>query len=459
MSENSKKLYHDEIICGVKWLFGIQEKENFGWSWIKHISPNIQNTAEVIFALSKHTQVLDKNQREFLNRSVEYWLLESSYYAVLSRDWIWTLMALDEFTACEAFEKEKFDLKTVEQERRNIIAKILEFQNDDGGWADNTCGISAISRTGLAVYALSRYYGIDTKVSQAVEKALNFLIVVQNDDGGFGNIKKGDLNKESQKKLLELSQNNVEAQYLSSAACTSYCILGLNSISPHKYAGQIKKATDYLIKTQHADGHWDIFYEVGIKKDSIFTFRHFGTAWALKALFDNNSIDKNASFLLKGMQYLIRLQDNVYGGWKSSPDSDTYTWSTCNALCVIADYKEYYENVKAEMFYRILNEWKFGENETKDEKVIKQVKLLKSMATIFYCAAIALFFALVGVLCFKGVALGNTLFRCFLVLGYVAELVPFDIYLYKKYSASKINGLLILLLINVIGLLVISFLR
>lgn len=235
--------------------------------------------------------------------------------------------------------------------------------------------------------------------------------------------------------------------------------MGLNSISPHKYTGQIKKATDYLIKTQYDDGHWDIFYEVGMKKDAIFTFRHFGTAWALKALFDNNSIDKNAPFLLKGMQYLIRLQDNVYGGWKSSPDSDTYTWSTCNALCVIADHKEYYENVKAELFYRILNEWRFGENKTKDEKAAKQVKLFKTLATAFYCVAIALLFALIGVICFKDVALGNTLYKCFLALGYVAELVPLDIYLYKKYSTSRINGLLILLLINVLGLLVVSFLR
>lgn len=459
MAKSDRTLYYDEISTGVNWLFGIQEKGNFGWSWIKHISPNIQNTAEVIYALSKHPQILDKNQKEFLRCSVEYWLLEAQYYAELSRDWIWALMALNEYTGCEIFEADKFDMKAVEQARQAIISKILEFQNDDGGWVDNVGEISAISRTGLAIFALSRYYRTNKTVEQAIEKAASFLLVVQNEDGGFGNIKKGDLHKESQKKLLELSHDNVEAQYLSSAACTSYSIIGLNSISPHKYAKQIKDASDYLICAQHSDGHWDIFYEVGMKKDAIFTFRHFGTAWALKALFDNNSIDKNAPFLLRGMQYLIRLQDSVCGGWKSSPDSDTYTWSTCNALCVISDHKEYYENVKAELFYRILNEWRFGENKTKDEKAVKQNKIYKLLSIVFYCVAVCLLCALIGVLRFKDTALGETLFKVFLATGYIALLAPLDIYLYNKYSKTRVNGLLILLLINVAGLLVISFLR
>ena len=459
MAKQSKSLYLDEITAGINWLFGIQEKENFGWSWIKHISPNIQNTAEVIFAISKHHQVLDKNQKEFLRRSVEYWLLEAQFYAVLSRDWIWALMALNEYCDSDLYDVNKIEADIVTKERQMMMEKILEFQNNDGGWADSSGEISVISRTGLAMFALSRYYESDSKVAQAIERAVKFLVEAQNDDGGFGNIRKGDLHKDSQKKLLELAHDNVEAQYLSSAACTSYCLVGLNSISPHKYAKQIKDATDYLIDAQHDDGHWDIFYEVGMKKDSIFTFRHFGTAWALKALFDNNTVDKNAPFLLKGMQYLISLQDNVYGGWKSSPDSDTYTWSTCNALCVIADHKEFYENVKADLFYRILNEWLFGENKPKDEKVVKQNKIYKIISIALYCIAICLLYALIGVLCFKGTAAGDTVFKVFLATGYIALLVPLDIFLYKKYSNTKINGLLILLLINVAGLLVISFLR
>jgi prenyltransferase beta subunit len=450
----AKNLYHDEITASVKWLFGIQEKGNFGWSWIKHISPNIQNTAEVIFALSKHPWALDKNEKEFLKQSVEYWLLNADLYASLSRDWIWTLMALDEYTGCEVFDANAFDMEKVEKKRQMIITKVLEFQNDDGGWADNLGEISAISRTGLAIFALSRYYETNAEFKRAIDNAIHFLLGVQNEDGGFGNIKKGDLHKESQKKLLKLAHDDVEAQYLSSSACTSYCIIGLNSISPHKYAKQIKDASDYLIREQHSDGNWDIFYEVGMKKDDIFTFRHFGTAWTLKALFDNRSIDKNSLFLLKGLQYLIRLQDNVCGGWKSSPDSDTYTWSTCNALCVLADHKEFCENVNTELFYRILN----GENKINEEKIVKESRLYKIFSVALYCVTICLLYALIGVLCFIGTDISGTLFKVFLTTGYVALLVPLDIFLYKRYTNSKINGLLILLHINLVGFLIINFL-
>ena len=456
MTKNSK-LYQDETVAAVNWLFSIQEKENFGWSWIKHISPNIQNTAEVVYALSKHPQVLNGDQKEFLRCAVEYWLLEApQYYADLSRDWMWALMALDEYVGSEVFEADKFDMDAVEQERQRMVSEILGFQNPDGGWPDIAGEVSAISKTGLASYVLSRYYTKDAKVAQAIDKAMEFLKDVQNGDGGFGNIRKNDMLQDSQKKLLELSYENVEAQYLSSAACTSYCILGMNSVSPHKYAQQIKSASDYLVRIQNADGHWNIFYEVGIKSDSIFTFRHFGTAWAMKALFDCTFIDKNAPFMLKGIQYLVSLQDDVYGGWRSSPDSDTYTWSTCNALCVIADHREYFENVKAELFHKILNEWRFGKSASEDADA-KQNRFFISLSVLLYCISVCLALALAGVLFFDKAAFGDTTFKFFLAIGYMSLLVPLDIYLFKKHAASKSNGLLILLVMNLIGLVVISF--
>jgi hypothetical protein len=458
MRKIEKTLYYDEISTGVEWLFNIQEKENFGWSWIKHISPNIQNTAEVIYALAKNCYVLDDNQKEYLRRSVEYWLLEPQFYAVLSRDWIWVLLALDEYSQCEIFESDKFDIEVLAKTRQTIVSNILELQNDDGGWADNSGGISAISRTGLAIKALSNDYKINPAIEFALNKAISFIIEVQNDDGGFGNMRKGDLLKDSQKKLLELAHENVEAQYLSNAACTSYCIMGLNSISPHKYAKQLARASSFLVSIQNEDGHWDLFYEVGIKKDTIFTFRHFGTAWALKALFDNNAIDNGEVFLLRGIQYLLKLQDHVYGGWRSSPDSDTYTWSTCNALCIMAEHKEYYENIKAEVFYKLLNERNLGNNKIETVTVKKQKKTLLMLSAALYGVSIALLYTLIGVLCFDGGYGGNTVFKFFIASGYVLLLVPLDIYLYKRHKMSKINGLLILLLVNIVGILLVNFL-
>ena len=35
--------------------------------------------------------------------------------------------------------------------------------------------------------------------------------------------------------------------------------------------------------------------------------------------------------------YLIQLQDDATGGWKCTPESDVYTWSTANALSILSN--------------------------------------------------------------------------------------------------------------------------
>ena len=68
--------------------------------------------------------------------------------------------------------------------RETLIQAILEAQLDDGGWAlsGNT---SDADMTGMALQALSPYFGTEKTVKAAVEKGLQALHNMQDDDGGF----------------------------------------------------------------------------------------------------------------------------------------------------------------------------------------------------------------------------------------------------------------------------------
>ena len=62
------------------------------------------------------------------------------------------------------------------------LARLLESQQDDGGWGwDHTSSSDAFA-TGVALYAISRCHGINQTV---IEKAHEFLIRTQTDDGSW----------------------------------------------------------------------------------------------------------------------------------------------------------------------------------------------------------------------------------------------------------------------------------
>ena len=78
--------------------------------------------------------------------------------------------------------------------RDNLIATILAEQLADGGWA--LSGINADpDMTAMALQALAPYYGTNTAVKTAVDKALNKLSNMQNETGGYGSW--GTTNSES----------------------------------------------------------------------------------------------------------------------------------------------------------------------------------------------------------------------------------------------------------------------
>ena len=68
--------------------------------------------------------------------------------------------------------------------REALIQAILEAQLDDGGWALSG-DTSDADMTGMALQALAPYFGTEETVKAAVEKGLQALHNMQDDDGGF----------------------------------------------------------------------------------------------------------------------------------------------------------------------------------------------------------------------------------------------------------------------------------
>lgn len=84
-----------------------------------------------------------------------------------------------------AFDSGNYPIpKDSDVSREALIQAILEAQLDDGGWALSG-DTSDADMTGMALQALAPYFGTEETVKAAVEKGLQALHNMQDDDGGF----------------------------------------------------------------------------------------------------------------------------------------------------------------------------------------------------------------------------------------------------------------------------------
>lgn len=337
--EIQNKLFESNITRALNWLFSVQDEDNFGWSWIPDVSPNAQNTAEVVSVCSQLSEFLDHNQKLLLCEAVDNWLMEPSINGAIVIDYVWIMYSLIQFG--EKYEEflPDFPLEKIYLAATECADLITDLQNEDGGFADNYGDSSTTTRTALVVYCLKSYtlrLGSTDKYDHAITKAVDWLIHAQNEDGGWGNQPVHQVAKEFHQMERNFSRKAISEQYLSQAVSTGYVLMALGHTFPHEYYQNIQHGIDYLRSVQNPDGSYDIFYEIGIRKDVVFTFRHFGTVWALKGLFRNTEVPFSDPCISKAVYYLIQLQDTATGGWKCTPESDVYTWSTANALSILA---------------------------------------------------------------------------------------------------------------------------
>ncbi len=325
-------IYQKEVEKALMWLFETQNKENFGWSWVRDISPNEQNTAEVVYATSLFCNILSDNQKQLINEAVRKWLLMPGKHAVLTIDWAWVGLALSEYAKhIDAYSPE-FDIEFVNKDVAECVESVLALQNSDGGWGDYKHDMSTAFRTAISVIFLESQRQIrDSIVDRAVQSGIDWLLKLQNDDGGFGNVLRENLTKNVLAYYAGVEQEIVENQYLTSISATGYALWALSCRNRYMYGKEITKASDYLKSLDFSSGY-EIFFEVGVRRGTLFTFRHFGAAWMGIGLLKAGKSKFTSKETVNLIKHFLGLQDPINGGFKCNDSSEVYTWSNCNAL-------------------------------------------------------------------------------------------------------------------------------
>lgn len=336
-----RNMIESSIKKAVDWLFRIQDEHNFGWSWIQDISPNAQNTAEVVHACCAALNVLEPAQKELLTEAVAQWLLIPDLNCVLTMDYAWNLLALLAYKDhIQEFNLSTFGEKELLHAINKCVYFLLNSQNADGGFADNCGEDSTAIRSAIVFYALANYkkrYGQEANyVNFTCGKVCKWLLQRQNEDGGWGNTPIDTVHKRRQKLEDSISDQAISEQYLSNAAATGYAVMALGYYDWDTYYYCISKGIAYLERQQKPDGSFPMFVEVGIRKDVIFTYRHFGTCWALSGLLCSHKCDLSSPLVVRAVYNLLQLQDRANGGWKCTAESDIYTWSTTNVIVALS---------------------------------------------------------------------------------------------------------------------------
>lgn len=186
-------------------------------------------------------------------------------------------------------------------EVKNVIKRackyLVQSQNDDdGGWADLSGDYSVVDATGCIITAFSEVerWNIFATPVKKLEKALDFLLWQQNDDGGWGVIR----NDES------------KMHY------TYFALMGLarfKNMLPNKKK-EVHKAIKKAIVWIEENSHKNTDNGVGLSTDSAPS--PIATALAILCLLE---IGKPRSIKAKWIEFLKKSQKN--GGWDEISDS------------------------------------------------------------------------------------------------------------------------------------------
>lgn len=325
-------IYQNEIKKSLEWLYNTQNKENFGWSWIRDISPNEQNTAEVVYASLLFSDILTDSQIKLLNKATEQWLVMPNKHAVLTIDWVWVGLALSKYLEKYDEIQARIDQSFIREDIAKCVETVLSLQNEDGGWGDYKNDLSTLFRTSITIIFLLTQIQVRSKsVDEAIEKGITFLLDHQNEDGGFGNISNKKLDKNILSIYTGIEQEIIENQFLSSLSATGYALWALSTYNKYYYSREIDKAIEF-VKSLNLKNNYEIFLEVGIRRGTLFTFRHFGAAWIGIGLLSTGKLDFTSEPILNLIKHFLKLQDQVNGGFRCDFSSEAYTWSECNAL-------------------------------------------------------------------------------------------------------------------------------
>jgi len=334
-----RKLQDDAL----RWLISVYDPAACGWGWLAHIPPNEQNSAEVVVALIGHAENLSEH-RQLLVQCTERQLIKSE--ASITKDWIWVAHALLQVKAARIYP----DQTSLDKAIGNALDKVNELWNmREGGWPDCPGEPCQVTWTALALILLR-----DHLASAKVTGAARFLAAAQNPDGGWGlwNITEAEIERQFQSHPRLIAR--ASSQVASNAASTAMAALALSLTN--SAPGRVSKGANWLLTHTLETGGWPVFQQIGLRRDEPYTYRHFSTAWAIRALL---VIDKNYIYdesVVAAIMYLIRLQDIATRGWRSSEDADPFTWATCNAMDAIAEISDCLL-IRTPNMFQVISQW------------------------------------------------------------------------------------------------------
>ncbi len=233
-----------------------------------------------------------------------------------------------------------FHDKVSEQERKKMCAWLLcqQYKQEHpythakaGGWAwtPRSGGVPDADDTAGALLALRNLGIINREVQTAVENGIEWLLDLQNQDGGIPTFCKGWGTLPFDRSSPDLTAHVLRAMLVWSN--------DLPSSLKQKTLSATKKGISYLAKTQKADGAWAPlwFGNPLVANDENLTY---GTSRVLITLEQlqllKSSYTRMDDLIFKGIHWLLSAQnqDGGWGGAKSIPSSIEETAFAVDAL-------------------------------------------------------------------------------------------------------------------------------
>ncbi|MGB5319733.1 prenyltransferase/squalene oxidase repeat-containing protein [Eudoraea sp.] len=181
----------------------------------------------------------------------------------------------------------------------------------DNGWVVSDCTAEAIK--GL----LETEGNGDKKLTdEHLEKAINFMLMLQGDDGGWTSVDKAI----GSPKLEWFNAANVfvdimvDHAYVECTGSILQCFATIKKMRPHMYTPKMKKAGErgvaYLLNSQYSDGSWEALWGL------CFTY---GICFVTEGL-KMSGISKDHEAIQKACSYLWAFQKED-GGWGEAQES------------------------------------------------------------------------------------------------------------------------------------------
>ena len=261
----------------------------------------------LVGAGKREIKVCDKAEK-FLQHSVRSdgsWPIDTSLTT-----WVTTLavnsLSEETFNEIDTLSKERIKTWLLDQQHLEIHPFT---KSNPGGWAwiDLPGGVPDGDDTSGVLLALKRLDSNDEKGIESAQLGLNWLISIQNNDGGFPTFCRG-----WGKLPFDASCPDITAHALRAfLSWEKYIDFKLSK----KLEESIKNAVSYLKSVQRSDGSWLPLW-FGNEKDSEHLNPVYGTSQVLLGLSklkENNFADVD-DMIKKGVSFLTKTQ-NSDGGW------------------------------------------------------------------------------------------------------------------------------------------------